>query len=308
MITDVFETDTASPSATAQPTETPLETDDAGVTIALPGLPVGGDGIATDAGGAWCVSLFWNDTLPEGVTLTVDTVVLHPDTPAAVGAAGCSGLPPCVGATIEAPGDGCSVLLTPGDASADVLRFRLDGTLHCPDEPTCDDAATLGDDDWSEVSAPPANSGGGDAGGDAEEPLAAEDGTLSIELAGLPYGFGVPRFVGEAWCELIGFGWTSLGAGTEIAVTRIRFDPPGAATVTPIHCYDGAPPPCPGAVLTDDAQFCSLAFVPADPDAATVHVRIDGTQRCPSSCTAIGTLQPDYWDEFSRPFEPGLTQ
>ncbi|BDZ64589.1 hypothetical protein GCM10025877_15270 [Agromyces mangrovi Wang et al. 2018] len=159
MVTDVFETDTASPSATAQPTETPLETDDAGVTIALPGLPVGGDGIATDAGGAWCVSLFWNDTLPEGVSLMVDEVVVDPETPATVVAGGCGELDACLDATIAQPGDGCAVVFTPDHPAAEVLRFRLDGTLACDDQAACDAAGVVPDEEWNEVERPEGTSG-----------------------------------------------------------------------------------------------------------------------------------------------------
>ncbi len=160
VITDVFETDTASPTASDQPTETPLETADAGVVIALPGLPIGSSGIATDVGGDWCVSLFWNDPLPDGVSLAVDAIAIDPATPGAVVPGGCEGQDACTETTITRPGDGCAVVLAPEDPAAALLRFRLDGTLTCPDQSACDAAAIVPDEEWNEVERPEGTTGG----------------------------------------------------------------------------------------------------------------------------------------------------
>ncbi|MBA2696767.1 MAG: hypothetical protein H0U62_13225 [Actinobacteria bacterium] len=126
-----------SPSEETDGAEAPVE-GESGVSLEIAGLPVG-SGQTVDLGGAWCGIFFWGGSLPTGVDLEITEVVVG-ETGGAVLAEPCEGSPPCAGTTIsvDSPEQGCAVVVTPPAPAAPSVEVRLDGTLHCPDQATCD--------------------------------------------------------------------------------------------------------------------------------------------------------------------------
>lgn len=129
----IEETDTSESPATG----------DSGVSIQLAGLPVGG-GAATLVDDAWCMVLYWGQQLPVGVELAVEAVSFAEDG-AQLRPEGCDGVPACVGTVIDVGGSqGCAVLVEPPAPQLPSLTARLDGTLWCPEQQSCDSLDTTG--------------------------------------------------------------------------------------------------------------------------------------------------------------------
>ncbi|RYV52731.1 hypothetical protein [Pengzhenrongella frigida] len=122
-------------------TEDPAEGGGGGVSVELAGLPVGG-GSTVRVGEAWCQALFWGSELPAGVTLEIDAVQVG-EPGGTVQAVGCEDKPPCVGATISEDQRGCALAVVPPSPEPESVRVRLDGTLRCPDQATCDQVVVV---------------------------------------------------------------------------------------------------------------------------------------------------------------------
>lgn len=112
-----------------------------GVSVELAGLPVGG-GSSVQVGEAWCQALFWGSELPAGVTLEIDAVQVG-EPGGTVQALGCEDKPPCVGATISEDQRGCALAVVPPSPEPESVSVRLDGTLRCPDQATCDQVVVV---------------------------------------------------------------------------------------------------------------------------------------------------------------------
>jgi hypothetical protein len=152
--------------ATAQPEDTDSQEAAAagggGVSIQLVGLPVGGGG-ATAVGDAWCQVLSWRTQLPESVSLDIDAVtILEPG--ATLDTAGCDRLPACAGSAITGDAPSCAVLVRPPSPQTPALTVRLDGTLRCPSQPTCQAVGATGGDAFTVF-----NPGGGETDGGGAE-------------------------------------------------------------------------------------------------------------------------------------------
>lgn len=135
--------------------EEPAEGGGDRVSIELAGLPVGG-GEVLDVDGTWCQVLFWG-SVPAGVWLEIDSVQVG-DPGGTLLDSGCDGAPPCAGVTISAdePG-GCAVMIRPPSPDIEFVEVRLDGTLSCPDQASCD-AIGATDGSWTRITNP---TGGG---------------------------------------------------------------------------------------------------------------------------------------------------
>ena len=147
----------AAPQTESSGAETAASGGQGGVSVELAGLPVGG-GSASDLDGAWCQALFWGGQLPDGVKLTIDAVQVA-DAGATLQPVGCENVPPCVGASITIGQSGCAVVLTPPSPEPASVKVRLDGTLTCPDQATCDELTVTGGA-WFEILDPSPGSAG----------------------------------------------------------------------------------------------------------------------------------------------------
>ncbi len=133
-----------------------------------------------DADGTWCQALFWR-SLPADVWLEIDAVQVG-EPGGTLLAFGCDGSPPCEGATISAEGPGgCAVTIRPPSLDIEFVEVRLDGTLSCPDQASCD-AIGATDGAWTKILNP---TGGGVP---SEEP-STDDGS-SPDGEGSPDGDG----------------------------------------------------------------------------------------------------------------------
>jgi hypothetical protein len=123
--------------------EPPVEGGDDKVAIELAGLPVGG-GASVDVDGTWCQVLFWGEGFPAGVSLEVTRVEIV-EGEGTLRVLPCEGYPPCVQTVLDADHVGCTVAVTPPSPTADrIVVVRLDGTLTCPDQATCDELRPTG--------------------------------------------------------------------------------------------------------------------------------------------------------------------
>ena len=121
--------------------EQPAAGGETGVSIAVPGLPVGAGG-TVDLGGSWCGVFFWGESLPAGVELQITAAVVETEG-ATILDQPCQESPPCAGTIIslETPEQGCGVTVVPPSPDTDLVLLRLDGVLHCQDTSTCETLA-----------------------------------------------------------------------------------------------------------------------------------------------------------------------
>lgn len=121
--------------------ESPQQPANGGPTISVASLPVGGD-VNTD-GARQCahVNLITNDQLPKWVSVSIDSISLSPEGIFRLGGDLCEPAgPACAGYswTAGTTGRECAVDVTQIKDSTDTVTLVLAGTVHCPDQRTCD--------------------------------------------------------------------------------------------------------------------------------------------------------------------------
>lgn len=138
----VLATEAAStPAVEGTGAESPQQPNNGGPTISVASLPVGGD---TDTDGArQCahVRLITHDQLPARVSISIDSIRLSREGIFSIGGDLCgSDRSPCAGYswTTDTAGGECTVDVTQIKDSTETVTLVLAGTVHCPDQPACD--------------------------------------------------------------------------------------------------------------------------------------------------------------------------
>jgi hypothetical protein len=108
-------------------------------TIPIASLPIGGSQDVDGAHQCGHVSLLRND-LPPGISISVDSIDFKPKGIFDLDGAPCGSAPPCAtwAWTTETTDAACTVAVTQLIDSAGSVSLVLTGTVHCPDQSSCD--------------------------------------------------------------------------------------------------------------------------------------------------------------------------